>query len=93
MSQPETTGNRHGKRRVAATVLLLALLSAGILLLMPRSKVAENIQKQAAKIRKTEYIPRQRGEISGTAAFAQQDSLYSLFRKKFRFHYQGIGTA
>ena len=93
MSQPETTGNRHGKRRVAATVLLLALLSAGVLLLTPRSKVAENIQKQAAKIRKTEYIPRQRGEISGTAAYAQQDSLYSLFRKKFRFHYQGIGTA
>ena len=98
MSNPDTTGNaptgrQHRRKKTAAVILLVLLAAAGGLLLTPHSKVAEEFQKQAAKIRKTEYIPSQRGDIGGTAAFAQQDSLYRLFRKRFRFHYQGIGTA
>ena len=93
MNQPETYGKRPLKRRVAAAVLLIALLSAAVLLLLPHSKVSEGIQKQAAKIRHKEYIPKQRDDISATMAFAQKDSLHALFRSSFRFHHQCIGTA
>ena len=69
------------------------LIATTIALLLPRTRVAETIQRQAAKIRRTEYIPQQRNEIEKTIAYNKMDSLHSLFRNSFRFHYQGIGRA
>lgn len=84
--------NWNRKRIVAVCAALLIGGAAG-LYLRPHSKVAVSLQKQAAKIRKVEYIPQQDVRVENTLAFARKDSLYKDFRQKFRFHYQGIGCA
>ena len=82
-------------KRKKRILILSAALMLGLLgcLLLPHSKVSEGIHRQAARIRKVEYIPDQSVDLHKTMAFAQKDSLYALFRKNYRFHYQGIGTA
>lgn len=81
------------KKRIALLLASLMLCALGCLLLWPHSRVSEGIHRQAARIRKVEYIPNQSVDLEKTMACAQKDSLYALFRKNFRFHYQGIGTA
>ena len=89
-----TTTEKHTEKKRTAIIVAGALLIATtIALLLPRTRVAETIQRQAAKIRRTEYIPQQRNEIEKTIAYNKMDSLHSLFRNSFRFHYQGIGRA
>ncbi|MBQ6667906.1 MAG: hypothetical protein IJM65_07285 [Bacteroidales bacterium] len=87
------TEKHTGKKRTAIIVAGALLIATTIALLLPRTRVAETIQRQAAKIRRTEYIPQQRNEIEKTIAYNKMDSLHSLFRNSFRFHYQGIGRA
>ncbi|MCK9339419.1 MAG: hypothetical protein PHQ33_01050 [Bacteroidales bacterium] len=40
-----------------------------------------------------EFIPNQDIDVKSCKAFYQKDSIYSNFRKNFRFHYQTIGLA
>lgn len=93
MSDEKKPAYNHRKKKAAIAVAGALIVATTIILLLPRTRVSETIQRQAAKIRRTEYIPRQQGEMEATAAYASQDSLYRLFRKRFRYHYQGVGRA
>lgn len=57
------------------------------------SKMAESIKQHTATILKKEYIPDQHINLEGTLAYQKADSIYDLFRKHFRMHYQTLGTA
>jgi hypothetical protein len=76
---------------ISGAILLLAL---GSLFTFGRhTKVVESIKQQAASVMRVEYIPDQHVAIESTLAYQKQDSVYNLFRKHFRMHYQTIGTA
>lgn len=76
---------------IIGSVLLLTL--TGFLTFGRHSKVVETIRQQAADVMKVEYIPDQHVSIENTLAYQKQDSVYNLFRKHFRMHYQTLGTA
>ncbi len=71
------------------------LLLGGVLLFTfgRHSRVVEGIKQQTAVLMKKEYIPNQDVNLETTLACMKADSVYDLFRKKFRMHYQTIGTA
>ena len=51
------------------------------------------VMRETAKVFDYEYIPNQKINIDSTEAARGADSVYTDFRWKFRFHYQGIGMA
>lgn len=72
----------------------ILLLAIAIFSLTGRhSKVVETIKQQSASLLHKEYIPNQHIDLKSTIAFQKQDSVYTVFRKNFRMHYQTIGTA
>lgn len=74
-----------------AGILLLAIAIFSIA--GRHSKVIESIKHQSANILHKEYIPNQHIDLKNTIAFQKKDSVYNLFRKNYRMHYQTIGTA
>lgn len=74
-----------------AGILLLAIAIFSIA--GRHSKVIESIKHQSANILHKEYIPNQHVDLKNTIAFQKKDSVYNLFRKNYRMHYQTIGTA
>lgn len=57
------------------------------------SKMVEGIKQQTATMLKKEYIPDQHVNLENTLAYQKADSVYNLFRKHYRMHYQTLGTA
>ena len=76
---------------ILGTTLLLG--AAAFAIWGRHTPVAESIKQQTAAILKREYIPDQHLDLAATMAFQKQDSVYNLFRKNFRMHYQTVGTA
>ncbi len=74
---------------LAATVTITAVA----VLMLTHAPVMENVKRESAKLFDYEYIPNQNVDVEGTDAAVAADSIYKDFRKKFRFHYQGIGMA
>lgn len=75
----------------SAVVVLLAVVC--LFTFGRRSKVVEGLKQQTATMLKKEYIPDQHVNLENTLAYQKADSVYNLFRKKFRMHYQTLGTA
>ena len=71
---------------------VLAVIGVGVFVLA-RTSLGESVKKESAKLFDYEYIPNQDVVIEGTEAAVAADSIYKDFRKKYRFHYQGIGVA
>lgn len=51
------------------------------------------VKKETAKVFDFEYIPSQTRALESSIAFSSKDSVYKNFRKKFRYHYQGVSMA
>ena len=83
------------RSRKSALIIAAALVAAmAVITIFGRhTKVAESIKQQTAAILKKEYIPDQHVDVATTMAYQKLDSVYNLFRKNFRMHYQTIGTA
>ena len=71
---------------------VLAVIGVGVFVLA-RTSLGESVKRESAKLFDYEYIPNQDVAIESTEAAVAADSIYKDFRKKFRFHYQGIGVA
>lgn len=76
---------------IAGGIILVSLVC--FLTFGRHSKVMENIKQQTASLMKKEYIPDQHVDLERTLAYQRADSVYNLFRKHFRMHYQTLGTA
>lgn len=85
---------KNSTKKIIAISAGLVLLAACCLLTFGRhSKVVEGIKQQTASLMKKEYIPDQHVNLENTLAYQKADSVYNLFRKHFRMHYQTLGTA
>lgn len=90
----------HFSRMKKSTTKITAIIGGAVLLGIfclltfgRHSKVVEGLKQQTATLMKKEYIPDQHINMEGTLAFQKADSVYNLFRKRFRMHYQTLGTA
>ena len=82
-------------QRQKAFVRLIAIVAIGVavVLLLWRTGVGESVKRESARLFDYEYIPNQQVDIDRCEAAGLADSIYKDFRKKYRFHYQGIGMA
>lgn len=80
------------KKTVLWLIAIVATAATGALILS-RTTVVENVKRESARLFDYEYIPNQHLDIDSCEAAKAADSIYKDFRKKFRFHYQGIGMA
>ncbi len=88
------TRTAANKKILVTTILgVAAVLFATGYWLLTRTKIVEEVKRQAAAVFVYEYIPRQDIAPASTTAASMKDSIYDDFRKKFRFHYQTIGVA
>ena len=81
------------KKTALSIAAVLLLIVGGFLLWFPERSIVETVKKQTAKLFVYEYIPSQKIAFESTQAYQQRDSIYTDFRKHFRFHYQTIGLA
>ena len=82
-------------QRHKAFVRLIAVVAIGVtvVFLLLRTGVGESVKRESARLFDYEYIPNQQVDIDRCVAAEMADSIYKDFRKKYRFHYQGIGMA
>ena len=82
-------------QRQKAFVRLIAIVAIGVAVawLLSRTGVGESVKRESARLFDYEYIPNQQVDIDRCVAAEMADSIYKDFRKKYRFHYQGIGMA
>ncbi len=83
----------HPKKYIVLFSCIIPIVIGCFLLFDNNSKVMENIKQQTASLMKKEYIPNQHVDIESTMAYQHTDSVYDLFRKHYRMHYQTLGTA
>ncbi|MCL2511283.1 MAG: hypothetical protein FWF09_04455 [Bacteroidales bacterium] len=82
------------KNKVAIVIIvLLALICAAVFWLFQTTDIVETVKKETAKLLVYEYIPNQKIDIETREAFLKKDSIYTDFRKKYRFHFQTVGLA
>ncbi len=74
---------------------LIAIVAIGVAVvwLLSRTGVGESVKRESARLFDYEYIPNQNVDIDRCEAAGMADSIYKDFRKKYRFHYQGMGMA
>ncbi len=84
--------NRRRHRILLWLVAALAIIGVGALV-VSRTSVGEMVKRESARVFDYEYIPNQNVNIDSCGAAKGMDSIYTDFRKKYRFHYQGIGMA
>ncbi|MCR5822112.1 MAG: hypothetical protein K6F85_04255, partial [Bacteroidales bacterium] len=83
-------------RKKHKTLLWLAVVAAAAVVgavVLARTSVGESVKRESAQLFKYEYIPNQNVNLDSCEAAKEADSIYMDFRKKYRFHYQGIGIA
>jgi hypothetical protein len=82
-------------QRQKAFVRLIAIVAIGVAVvwILSRTGVGESVKRESARLFDYEYIPNQQVDIDRCEAAGLADSIYKDFRKKYRFHYQGIGMA
>jgi hypothetical protein len=73
-------------------LIAIAAIGAAVVLLL-RTGVGESVKRESARLFEYEYIPNQNVDIDRCETAGMADSIYKDFRKKYRFHYQGIGMA
>ena len=74
-------------------LVAIAAIGVAVVMLLLRTGVGESVKRQSARLFEYEYIPNQNVDIDRCEAAGMADSIYKDFRKKYRFHYQGIGMA
>ena len=84
--------NRKAYKPIFWLIAVLAIIGLGVFVLA-RTSVGERVKRGSAKLFDYEYIPNQHVNIDSCAASVATDSIYKDFRRKYRFHYQGIGMA
>lgn len=84
--------NRKAHKTLLWLVVILAIIGVGVLVVM-QTPVGEVVKRESARVFDYEYIPNQHVDIDSCGAAKGMDSIYKDFRKKYRFHYQGIGMA
>ena len=72
---------------------MIAAVTAITGICLSRTGVGESVKRESARLFDYEYIPNQNVDIDRCEAAGLADSIYKDFRKKYRFHYQGIGMA
>ncbi|MEG1556532.1 MAG: hypothetical protein RR356_07400 [Bacteroidales bacterium] len=72
---------------VSAVTVIIAVV------LLSNKKVVEQVKRNTAKLLVYEYIPNQHYDLSEREVTFKKDSLYTDFRRQYRFHYQTIGVA
>ena len=86
---------RMSKNLHKLTLWLIAIVAigVGVVWLLSRTGVGESVKRESARLFDYEYIPNQNVDIDRCEAAGLADSIYKDFRKKYRFHYQGMGMA
>ena len=84
------TPNRH---KPILWLIAIVAMGAVAVLVLTQTRIGESVKRESARVFDYEYIPNQNIDVDGTEAAQGADSIYKDFRKKFRFHYQGIGMA
>ena len=84
------TPNRH---KPILWLIAIVAMGAVAVLVLTQTRIGESVKRESARVFDYEYIPNQNIDVDGTEAAQEADSIYKDFRKKFRFHYQGIGMA
>jgi hypothetical protein len=74
-------------------LIAIVAIVVAVVLLLSRTGVGESVKRESARLFDYEYIPNQQVDIDKCEAAGMADSIYKDFRKKYRFHYQGIGMA
>ena len=74
-------------------LIVIVAIVAAVVWLLSRTGVGESVKRESARLFDYEYIPNQNVDIDRCEAAGFADSIYKDFRKKYRFHYQGIGMA
>ena len=83
------------KRGTKTTLWLVAIAAMAVvaILCLSRTRLAEGVRRESARLFEYEYIPNQHLNIDSCMAAVATDSIYKDFRKKYRFHFQTIGMA
>ena len=84
---------KYYKKNAFIWLVAIAAIGVAVVLLLLRTGVGESVKRQSARLFEYEYIPNQNVDIDRCEAAGMADSIYKDFRKKYRFHYQGIGMA
>ena len=84
------TPNKH---KPILWLIAIVAMGAVAVLVLTQTRIGERVKRESARVFDYEYIPNQNIDVDGTEAAQEADSIYKDFRKKFRFHYQGIGMA
>ena len=74
-------------------LIAIVAIVVAVVLLLSRTGVGESVKRESARLFDYEYIPNQNVDVDHCEAAGMADSVYKDFRKKYRFHYQGIGMA
>ena len=74
-------------------LIAIVAITVGVVWLLSRTEVGESVKRESARLFDYEYIPNQNVDVDHCEAAGMADSIYKDFRKKFRFHYQGVGMA
>ena len=79
--------------RTLVWLIAIVAIGAAVVLLLLRAGVGESVKRESARLFDYEYVPNQNVNMDRCEAAGMADSIYKGFRKKYRFHYQGIGMA
>ena len=79
--------------RTLVWLIAIVAIGATFVLLLLRTGVGESVKRESARLFDYEYVPSQNVDMDRCEAAGMADSIYKDFRKKYRFHYQGIGMA
>ena len=83
----------NNKHKLTRWLIAIVAIGATLVLLLLRTGVGESVKRESARLFDYEYIPNQNVDMDRCEAAGMSDSIYKDFRKKYRFHYQGIGMA
>ena len=83
----------HNRHKPILWLIAIVAMGAVAVLVLTQTRIGESVKRESARVFDYEYIPNQNIDVDGTEAAQEADSIYKDFRKKFRFHYQGIGMA
>ena len=81
------------RHKLTRWLIAIVAVTVGVVWLLSRTGIGESVKRESARLFDYEYIPNQNVDIDRCEAAGMADSIYKDFRKKYRFHYQGIGMA
>ena len=84
---------KYNKRKAFIWLIAIVAIGVAVVWVLSRTGVGESVKRESARLFDYEYIPSQNVDIDRCEAARMADSIYKDFRKKYRFHYQGMGMA